>query len=45
MLAEIYMLQLEARARVAKEAEAVTRNIPIALPPVVPIALPPVKAS
>jgi hypothetical protein len=41
MLAEIFMLRLEATARAAKEAATITRTTS----PFVPITLPPVKAS
>jgi hypothetical protein len=40
MLAEIYMLRLEATARAAKEA-AITRSTSV----FVPVTVPPVKAS
>jgi hypothetical protein len=41
MLAEIFMLRLQATARAAKEAATITRSTS----PFVPITLPPVKAS
>ena len=41
MLAEIFMLRLEATVRAAKEAAAITKSTS----PFVPITLPPVKAT
>jgi hypothetical protein len=41
MLAEIFMLRLEATAWAAKEAATITRSTS----PFVPVTLPPVKAS